>query len=53
MALRGAGATFADVVKMTTFVTDIAQLPIVREVRGRYLDADRLPGGASDGDSQS
>ncbi|HEX2451859.1 MAG TPA: RidA family protein [Gemmatimonadales bacterium] len=43
VALRSAGATFADVVKLTTFVTDIAQLAIVREVRGRYLQADRSP----------
>ncbi len=43
VALRSAGATFADVVKTTTFVTDIAQLAVLREVRARYLETNRLP----------
>ncbi|MGH7534200.1 MAG: RidA family protein [Gemmatimonadales bacterium] len=46
LALRGAGVTFADVVKTTTFVTDLSQLAVlreVREVRARYLDAARPP----------
>ncbi|MGH7630010.1 MAG: RidA family protein, partial [Gemmatimonadales bacterium] len=43
VALRSAGATFAGVVKTTTFVTDVAELAVVREVRERYLDAGRLP----------
>ena len=43
LALRSAGASFADVVKLTTFVTDITQLAAVREVRARYLDPRRLP----------
>ena len=32
------GATFADVVKIDTFVTDMAALPAIREVRRGYLD---------------
>lgn len=36
-ALRAAGATFADVVKMNTYVTDMEQAPAVREVRARYF----------------
>jgi reactive intermediate/imine deaminase len=36
-ALGAAGAHFADVVKMNTYVTDIAQAPAIREVRARYF----------------
>ena len=36
-ALAAAGATFADVVKMNTYVTDMDQAPAVREVRARYF----------------
>ena len=36
-ALTAAGAKFADVVKMNTYVTDMAQAPAVREVRARYF----------------
>ncbi|MEU8223464.1 RidA family protein [Kribbella sp. NPDC048915] len=35
--LATAGATFADVVKLTYFVTDIGHLPAVRTVRDRYI----------------
>ncbi|MDX2968728.1 RidA family protein [Kribbella solani] len=35
--LAAAGATFADVVKMTFFVTDVAYMPAIREVRDRYI----------------
>ncbi|WP_035858041.1 RidA family protein [Kitasatospora cheerisanensis] len=41
--LAAAGARFADVVKLTIFVTDIAHLPAVREARGGYVDPARLP----------
>ena len=41
--LAAAGADFADVVKLTIFVTDIGYLPAVREARGEYIDPARLP----------
>jgi enamine deaminase RidA (YjgF/YER057c/UK114 family) len=43
IALASVGATFSDVVKMTTFITDLANVPALREVRGKYLDPARLP----------
>jgi len=42
-ALASVGGTFQDVVKTTTFVTDLTQLAMLREVRARYLDAARPP----------
>jgi enamine deaminase RidA (YjgF/YER057c/UK114 family) len=42
-ALTAAGATFADVIKFSVFVTDISILPTVREVRDRFVDTDRPP----------
>jgi enamine deaminase RidA (YjgF/YER057c/UK114 family) len=42
-ALAAVGATFADVVKLTYFLTDMTQMPIVREVRGEYLDLAKPP----------
>jgi enamine deaminase RidA (YjgF/YER057c/UK114 family) len=36
-ALREAGATFADVVKLTYYVTDTAHVPALRAVRDRHL----------------
>lgn len=42
-ALAAAGATFADVIKLGYFLTDVAFLPAVREVRDRYLDTERPP----------
>jgi reactive intermediate/imine deaminase len=36
-ALKAAGATFADVVKMNTYVIDMDKAPAVREVRARYF----------------
>ncbi|MGK5641070.1 RidA family protein [Streptomyces sp. URMC 126] len=41
--LAAAGGTFGDVVKLTYFVTDVAHLPVVREVRDEFVDAGRLP----------
>jgi enamine deaminase RidA (YjgF/YER057c/UK114 family) len=43
LALAAAGATFADVLKFSIFVTDISVLPAVREVRDRYIDTERPP----------
>jgi reactive intermediate/imine deaminase len=36
-ALKAAGAKFSDVVKMNTYITDMAKAPAVREVRARYF----------------
>lgn len=41
--LAAAGATFADVVKLTYFVTDIGDLPAVRAARDEVIDATQLP----------
>jgi reactive intermediate/imine deaminase len=41
-ALTAAGATFKDVVKMNTFITDMDKAPAVREVRAKYF-ADSTP----------
>jgi enamine deaminase RidA (YjgF/YER057c/UK114 family) len=51
-ALAAVGATFKDVIKINSYLADIAQLPILREVRAGYLNAAALPasttlGGAS------
>lgn len=44
-ALAAAGATFRDVVKITYFVVNLTPdlVPVVREVRRKYLDPDRPP----------
>jgi enamine deaminase RidA (YjgF/YER057c/UK114 family) len=41
--LAAAGATFADVVKLTFFVTDVAHLPAVRTARDAALGTGRPP----------
>ena len=41
-ALTAAGATFKDVVKMHTYITDMDKAPAVREVRAKYF-ADTTP----------
>lgn len=41
--LDAAGATFADVVKLTFFVTDIGILPALRTVRDEYVDPGNPP----------
>ncbi|MGW6283286.1 RidA family protein [Kribbella sp. NPDC055071] len=41
--LKAAGATFADVVKLTFYVTDIAYLPALRAARDEYVDTDNPP----------
>ncbi len=45
--LKAAGATFADVVKMTYFVTDIAYLPAIRAARDAYVDTAKPPAGTA------
>ncbi|MEV0535464.1 RidA family protein [Kitasatospora sp. NPDC050463] len=41
--LAAAGAGFADVIKLTYFVTDIAFMPAVREARDEYVGSTPLP----------
>jgi enamine deaminase RidA (YjgF/YER057c/UK114 family) len=41
--LAAAGAGFGDVIKLTYFVTDVADLPAIRTVRDELLGTDRLP----------
>ena len=41
--LAAAGATFEDVVKLTCFVTDLADLPALRTARAEHIPDDRLP----------
>jgi len=42
-ALASVGASFRDVMKTTTFMTDLANLPALRETRARYFDAAHPP----------
>jgi enamine deaminase RidA (YjgF/YER057c/UK114 family) len=42
-ALAAVGATFADVVKLNSYLSDIAHLPSLREIRAGYLESGRLP----------
>src|SRR5712691_8868432 len=42
-ALAAAGASFADVIKLNYYVTDISQLPVVRAIRDEYVDTSRPP----------
>ena len=41
--LAAAGAGFGDVIKLTYFLTDVADLPAIRAVRDELLGTDRLP----------
>jgi 2-iminobutanoate/2-iminopropanoate deaminase len=42
-ALASVDATFGDVVKTTTFITDLKNLPTLREARAQYFDASHPP----------
>ncbi|MBO0791119.1 MAG: RidA family protein [Ktedonobacteraceae bacterium] len=42
-ALAAVGADFSDVVKLNMYVVDISQLPILREVRDRYVNTVHPP----------
>jgi reactive intermediate/imine deaminase len=42
-ALAAAGATMDHIVKLTVFLTDMADLGVFRKVRGEYIRADRPP----------
>ena len=43
VALAAAGATMDQVVKLTVYLTDLADLPVFRRVRDEYLSAQRPP----------
>jgi enamine deaminase RidA (YjgF/YER057c/UK114 family) len=42
-ALAAAGASFADVIKLNYYLTDIGMLPGVRAIRDEYVDTARPP----------
>jgi enamine deaminase RidA (YjgF/YER057c/UK114 family) len=42
-ALAAAGATFTDVIKLSFYLTDIAQIAVVRPVRDEFVDVARPP----------
>ena len=42
-ALAAVGATFKDVVKVNSYLADVKDLPVLREVRMGYLNAAALP----------
>ena len=42
-ALAAVGATFKDVVKINSYLADIKDLPVLRDVRAGYLNAAALP----------
>jgi enamine deaminase RidA (YjgF/YER057c/UK114 family) len=42
-ALASVGATFANLVKTTTLVTDVKNVPVLREIRNSYLDPKNPP----------
>ncbi len=50
-ALAAVGATFKDVVKINSYLADIAHLPMLREVRAGYLNAAALPASTTLGGS--
>jgi enamine deaminase RidA (YjgF/YER057c/UK114 family) len=43
VVLEAAGASFSDVIKFGIYVIDVSILPVVREVRDRYVDTARPP----------
>ena len=42
-ALQAVGASFDQVVKLTLFLVDATQLPVVREVRDQYINTQQPP----------
>lgn len=43
LALEATGLTLADVVKLQIFMTDMADLPALRQIRDEFLDPSRPP----------
>jgi enamine deaminase RidA (YjgF/YER057c/UK114 family) len=42
-ALRAAGAAWADVVKLTIYVVELTELPLIRRIRDEFVDTDAPP----------
>ena len=42
-ALTSVGGSLTDLVKTTTFITDMKYVPVLREARARYLDQEHPP----------
>ena len=42
-ALQSVGGSLDDLVKTTTFITDASHIPLLRELRAKYLDGSRPP----------
>jgi enamine deaminase RidA (YjgF/YER057c/UK114 family) len=51
-ALAAVGADFEHVVKLNSYLADVAHLPILREVRAGYLKPGRLPASTTVGGFQ-
>ena len=47
LALEATGMTFNEVVKMQFFLTDITNLPQVRDIRDEYINTDQPPASTS------
>ena len=43
MALQAVGASFEQVVKLTYYLVDVTQLPVVREIRDQYVNTQQPP----------
>lgn len=43
LALKACGATFSDVIKLNYYIVDISNLPLLREIRDRYVDSSHPP----------
>jgi enamine deaminase RidA (YjgF/YER057c/UK114 family) len=42
-ALQSVGASFSNVAKLTYFIVDMTQMPVVREVRDQFIQPEQLP----------
>ena len=43
VALASVGASFGDILKTTTYITDLKNAAVLREIRGRHFDAGHPP----------
>ncbi|OSY36333.1 Enamine/imine deaminase [Pseudonocardia autotrophica] len=42
-ALEASGAHYSDIVKLNYYLTDVSDIPVLREVRDTFIAADRRP----------